>query len=109
MRTHQIAAVSLIGLLMVLAAGCSRMTAGEAADVRRSFGLPADMPLKDLGVVELRVGTSKRISVGRGKDCTVSATRLKNGSVELNVLYESTSEVIDGVRIQPYSEEKSGV
>jgi len=30
------------------------MTADEEAIVRQSFGVPADMPIRDRGVVELR-------------------------------------------------------
>src|SRR5262245_22802988 len=71
---HEIGAMSLVGLLMVLAVGCSEMTRDEAADVRKSFGLPADMPLMELGVVKLQMGVPKRVSVGWGKDCTVTAT-----------------------------------
>jgi hypothetical protein len=104
MRIHHIATIGFIGLVAVLAVACSRMTADEATEVRQSFGLPADMPLKDLGAVELRVGTPKRVSVGRGKDCTITATVLTNGKVQLSLLYESRGEVIDGVKTQPYSE-----
>ena len=57
-RQH-IATIGFIGLLAVLAVGCSRMTADEEHDVRLSFGLPADIPIKNLGVVELRVGIPK--------------------------------------------------
>jgi hypothetical protein len=104
MRTHHIAAISLIGMLAVLAVGCSKMTAVEEAEVRQSFGVPADMPMEDLGVVELQVGTPKRVSVGGGKHYSVTAIVLTNGSVQLNLLYESRGEVIDGVKTQPYSE-----
>src|SRR5436305_13821667 len=109
MHKYQIAAVSIAGLLTVLATGCSKMTTHEAADLRKSFGFPADMPLKDLGAVELRIGIPKRVNVGWGKDCTVTALNLTNGSVEFNLLYKSKSEVIDGVKIQPYSEQSRTV
>ena len=104
MRTHHIAATSLIGLLAVLAVGCSRMTANEEADWRKSFGIPVDMPMKDLGEVELRAGIPKRVSVGWGKDCTITATVLTNGLVRMNLVYESRGEVIDGVKTQSHSE-----
>src|SRR5215211_5946212 len=93
MRTHHIVTTGLMGLLTVLAVGCSRMTADEEHDVRLSFGLPADIPMKDHGVVELRVGIPKRVHAGWGKDCTVTATELTNGSVQLKLLYESKGEV----------------
>ena len=104
MRLHYIATIGFIGLLAVLAVGCSRMTADEEHDVRLSFGLPADLPIKNLGVVELRVGIPKRVRVGWGKDCTITATVLTNGSVQLSLLYESKGEVIDGVKTQSHSE-----
>ena len=80
------------------------MTADEEAMVRQSFGIPADMPMKDLGVVELRAGIPKRVSVGWGKDCTITATVLTNGLVQMNLVYESKGEVIDGVKTQSHSE-----
>jgi hypothetical protein len=104
MRAYHIGTASLIGLLAVLAVGCSRMTAVERAELRQSFGVPADMPLKELGEVELNVGIPKRVSAGWGKDCTVTAIVLTNGSVQLNLLYESRGEVVDGVKTRPYSE-----
>ncbi len=105
MRIHHIATLGFIGLLAVLAVGCSRMTADEEHDVRLSFGLPADIPMKDLGVVELHAGIPKRVSAGWGKDCTITATVLTNGSVQMNLLNESKGEVIDGVKTQSHSEQ----
>jgi hypothetical protein len=104
MRIPHIVTIGLIGLLAVLTVGCSRMTADEEHDVRLSFGLPADIPMKDLGVVELRAGIPKRVHVGWGKVCTITATALTNGSVQLDLLYESKGEVIDGVKTQSHSE-----
>lgn len=104
MRIHLVATIGFIGLLAVLAVGCSRMTANEEHDVRLSFGLPADIPMKDLGMVELRAGIPKRVHVGWGQDCTITATVLTNGSVQLNLIYESEGEVIDGVKTQSHSE-----
>lgn len=104
MRAQHVAVIGVTGLAAVLTIGCSRMTATEQAEVRQSFGLPADMPLKDLGAVELRVGIPKRVSAGWGKECTVTATVLTNGSVQLDLLYESRGEVINGVKTRPYSE-----
>lgn len=104
MRIHPITTIGFIGLLAALALGYSRMSAVEKAEMRQSFGLPADMPVKDLGVVALHAGIPKRVSVGWGKHCTVTAIVLTNGSVQLNLLYESEGEVIDGVKHQPYSE-----
>lgn len=99
-----IARISLIGLLTVLAASCSRMSADLEAEVRQSFGVPADVPLKDLGAVKLHAGTPRRMRVGPGEDCTITATVLTNGLVQLSLLYESEGGVVGGVKTQPHSE-----
>ncbi len=127
MRIRHIAAIGFLGLMAILAAGnllfhigqpfvqrlgvfagslvgSSRMTAQEEAEVRQSFGVPADMPMKDVGVVKLRAGTPKRVRLGAGKYCTMTATVLTNGAVRLNLLYEFKGEVINGVKTPSYSE-----
>jgi hypothetical protein len=109
MRTHHIATTSLMGLLAVLAVGCSKLTADEEADVRKSFGVPEDMPMKDRGEVELRAAAPKCVSIGRGTDCTITATVLTNGVVQLNLLYQFKGEIIDGVKTQPHSERSQSV
>ena len=105
MRVHHVVTIGFLGLLAGLPAGCGRMTAEEAADVRKSFGIPADMPMKELGVVEFRAGIPKRVRLGAGKHCTITANVLTNGQVQLNLLYESKGEVIEGVKTQPHSEQ----
>ena len=109
LRIHHIATIGFIGLLAVLAVGCSSMTAAEEADVRKAFGVPADMPMKDLGEVKLRAGIPKRVRLGAGKDCTITAMNLTNGLAELNLLYEFKDEIIDGVKTQSYSERSHSV
>ena len=104
MSPYHTAMLSLIGLLIVLAAGCSGLTTVEEAEVRQSFGVPADMPMKDLGEVKLRAGIPKRVRIDRGMDCTITATMLTNGLVQMNLVYESKSEVIDGVKTPSPSE-----
>jgi len=80
------------------------MTPDEAAEVRISFGLPADIPLKDLGAVKLRVGTPQRVRAGKNENCTITATTQMNGNIRFSLLYESDGEIINGVKVQPYSE-----
>ncbi|HEY5910827.1 MAG TPA: hypothetical protein VJA21_09515 [Verrucomicrobiae bacterium] len=109
MRRHHIAAIGLIGLVAVLTVGCSWLTAEEEAEVRQSFGVPSDMPMNDLGEVRLRAGMPKRVRLGAGKDCTLTATVLTNGSVQLNLLYEFKGEIIDGVKTQSHSERSQSV
>jgi hypothetical protein len=104
MRIYQIVTIGFIALLAALAGGCSRMTAEVEAEVRQSFGVPADMPMKDLGDLEFHAGIPRRVRLGAGKSCTITASVLTNASVQFNLLYESRGEVIEGVEIQPYSE-----
>ncbi len=115
MRIHYIATLGFIGLLAVLAVDrrwraelhrlcCSRMTAEEQTEVRQSFGIPADVPMRDLGVVGFRPGIPKRVRVGVGKYCTITATVLTNGLVRMNFLYESKGEVIEGAKTQSHCE-----
>lgn len=105
MLKHRVTAIGFIGLLTVLAVGCSKMTAVKEAELRQSFGLPTDMPLKNLGMVELHTRIPRRDSIRQGEDCTVTATMLTNGAMQLNLHYESRGEVVDGVKIQPHSEQ----
>jgi len=105
MRIHQIAAVVVLGVLTVFATSCSRMTQQEATEVRIAFGLPADMPLKDLGAVKLRVGTPQRVRAGKNEYCTITATTQTKGNIRFSLLYESDGEFINGVKVQPYSEQ----
>jgi len=109
MHLPQITTISFVVLLAVLTAGCSRMTADQEANVRKAFGVPADMPMKDLGEVELRAGIPKRVRLGAGKDCTITATRRTNGLTELNLLYEFKDEIIDGVKTPSHSERSQAV
>ena len=104
MRIHHTITIGFIGLLAGLAAGCSNMTADQEADVRKAFGVPADMLMKDLGEIELRAGIPKRLRLGAGKDCIITATKLTNGLAELNLLYEFKGESIDDVKTQSYTE-----
>jgi hypothetical protein len=105
MSAYHTAIMSLVGLLIVLAVGCSGLTADEEADVRQAFGVPASMPMKDLGEVKLRAGIPKRVRIDRRMACTITATKLTNGLVQMNLVYESKSEVIDGAEMPPHSEQ----
>ena len=109
MRTHHLVAIGFIGLLAVLAVGCSTMTAEQEADVRKAFGVPPDMPMKDVGEVKLHAGIPKRVRLGAGKDCTITASKLTNGMAELNLLYEFKNEIIEGVKTLSYCEQSQAV
>src|SRR5881394_3652270 len=74
--------------LAVVPLACSRMT-GEEAKLRQEFSIPPDMPMRDLGVVELKPDAPKHVSLGKGKDCTITATVLTNGLLQIKLAYES--------------------
>lgn len=80
--------LGLFALVTVLSAGCSGMSPEVEAEVRQSFGVPADMPMKDLGVVELREGIPKRLSVCPGNYCTFRATVVTNDRLKLDIFFE---------------------
>ena len=85
------------------AAGCSR-TSAEEAKLRRELSIPARMAMKNLGVVELRADSPKRVSLGPGKDCIVTATMLTNGLLQMNLAYEAKDAKADGSRTNNYSQ-----
>ena len=95
--------LAIAGLLVWFVAGCSR-TSAEEARLRRELSIPARMAMKNLGVLELRADTPKRVSLGPGKDCTVTATVLTNGLLQMNLAYEAKVEKADGSRTNNFSQ-----
>lgn len=86
----------LLGVSALLAtAGCAQMTPAEAK-LRRELSIPADMPVKNLGSVELFDGAPKQVNLGTGKDCTITAIVITNGMLQMNVAYESTTDKVEG-------------
>ena len=83
--------------------GCSKTNARDAK-LRQEFSIPADMPVRDLGVVELRSDTPKHIVLGDGKDCTVTGTPLTNGLLQMNVAYTAKEEVVKGQPTHNFSQ-----
>ena len=95
--------VAAAALFAALAVSCSTSAPEEAA-LRQRFSIPADMPVKDLGEIQLLADTPRRLSLGKGKDCTISATALTNDLLRLSLFYESSTEIVDGVAAQNYTE-----
>jgi hypothetical protein len=96
----------LIGATALFAVGCSKPSAHEAK-LRQELSIPADMPMRDLGVVELSADTPKLVSLGVGRDLTVTASVITNGMLQMSLAYASKSETIDGRPAQAYSEHQS--
>ncbi len=103
MRIQHIIPIAAMALFVLLAVSCSRTTPGEAA-LRRDFFIPADMPVKDLGEIQLTADMPKRVSLGKGKDCTISATALTNDILRMSLVYESSAESVDGRTANNYTE-----
>lgn len=80
--------LGLFALLAFLSAGCSGMSPEVEAEVRQSFGVSAEMPMKDLGVVKLREGIPKRLRVCKGNYCTFTATTVTNAKIKLDIFFE---------------------
>jgi hypothetical protein len=79
------------------------MSAKEAR-LRQEFSIPAGMPVRDLGVVALHPDTPKRIALGDGRDCTITATPLTNGLLQMNVAYTAKEEVVKGQTTHNFSQ-----
>jgi hypothetical protein len=69
-----------------------------------SFSIPVDMPVKDLGEIQLIAATPKRVSLGKDKDCTITATALPNDILRISLVYESSNERVDGIAADSYTE-----
>ena len=102
MHIQPIITIAAAALFAALAVSCSKTTPEEAA-LRQRFSIPADMPVKDLGEIQLIADTPKRVSLGKGKDCTISATALTNDLLRMSLIYESTAEGVDG-RVDNYTQ-----
>ena len=95
MNLRHIVSLVLAALAAVGVVSCSK-TNERDAQLRQEFSIPANMPVRDLGVVELRSNTPTRIVLGDGKDCTITATPLTNGFLQMNVAYTAKEEVVKG-------------
>ena len=71
-----------IGILLL--AGCRKQSHAMVVD---------GMNLVDWGVVELSASTPKHLSLGNGKDCTVTARPLANGDLQISI---ETGETLRG-------------
>jgi hypothetical protein len=91
MRIQHIITTNAVVLVALFAAGCSKSPSEpttQATNVRQVSSLPADMPMNDLGEVELTAHTQKRVSLGDGKDCVITTTVLADGNLQMDLLVE---------------------
>jgi hypothetical protein len=103
MNMQHIVSLALAALTAVGVVGCSETNARDV-NLRQEFSIPPDMPVRDLGVVELRADMPKRILLGDGKDCTITATLLTNGLLQMDVAYTAKEEVVKGQTTHNFSQ-----
>jgi hypothetical protein len=80
----------VIASAVLLLAGCSKSSQITKAGNTTS--------LIDWGVVELSANTPKHLSLGEGKDCTVTAILLADGKLEVKI---ETKEKLAGAQLPP--------
>jgi len=78
------------GVSALLLAGCGKSSqTTKTGDATR---------LIDWGVVELSANIPKRLSLGEGKDCAVTAVALADGKLEIKI---ETKEKLAGAEVPP--------
>lgn len=93
-----------IFLFVILGFGCSKVSESEA-EIRKEFSsIPADMPIRELGVVEFESGTAKEFEMKKGKSLSITATELNDGNIEMKFEYGATSGKAAGLVKESYSE-----
>ncbi|MBI1345281.1 hypothetical protein GC163_03240 [bacterium] len=103
MHIQHIAIVALATQFVTLTVGCSQTSPAEAK-LRQDFSIASDIPVQDLGVVELRAGTPKLVSLGKDKDLTITATVLAKDLLQMNLVYEAKDVMVQGQPADVYSE-----
>ena len=96
MRIPHIISCVLV-LTALLAVSCSKSRdeqPGQGKKRATDVFSPADVPTVDLGEVELTPSTPKRLSLAGGKECVITPTILKDGSIQMDLMVES--KVADG-------------
>jgi hypothetical protein len=99
MKIHFACAFALgaAALVAMTAAGCSKSPSGPAQQetkLRQKWPVPANMTVKELGVVEFSPHTPKRVSLGDGRDCVLTPTGLADGNLQVDLVVET--KVSDG-------------
>jgi len=80
----------LVSVTLLLAPSCSEQSIQEAK-LRRELHIPADMPIRDLGTVELLVNSPRVIDLGDGKVVTVTTYGITNDLLQISVVHIQAS------------------
>jgi hypothetical protein len=83
-------ATLVLAITILPLAGC-----GKNPSITKGRG-PTDVI--DLGVVELSANTPKRLSLGEGKECTLTAVSVANGNLQIKM---ETKEKLAGGDLPP--------
>ena len=92
----------LVSVTLLLAPSCSEQSIQEAK-LRRELHIPADMPIRDLGTVELLVNSPRVIDLGDGKVVTVTTYGITNDLLQISVAYTYKHQPLAGRKAQPYA------
>ena len=91
-------------LVVMLAVSCSKSPAGPTAQetrLRQQLSIPANVPVKDLGVVELSAQVPRQVSLGAGSDCLLTPTVMADGNLMINLFCEA--KTADGKTLSSHS------
>lgn len=98
--------ISLICAVALSATGCVRESA-QLAQVRRELSVPANVPIRDLGVLELTAGKPKWVHLDAGRDLSVTASVISNDLYQMQVAYTSTNSSLFGHLTRNYTENQT--
>lgn len=90
----------------LLISGCSKMSA-EEAEIRQEFSsIPSEMPIKNLGDIDLISGSPKNIELDGGQSLAITATAQIDETIQIVLEYESTNQTIGSIMKESYSERR---
>ncbi len=87
--------IGLVCAMALSAAGCARESA-QLAQVRRELSVPRNVPIRDLGVLELAADKPKWVHLGAGRDLSITASVISNDLYQMHVVYTSTNSAFFG-------------
>lgn len=91
-------------LTTLLITGCSKMSA-EEAKLRQAFpSIPLEMPIINVGEIDLISGSPKSIKLDGGQSLAITATDQIDGTIQIFLEYESIKQTIGSVIKETYSE-----
>lgn len=101
---HTITAGLSIMLAAFLMSGYSRMSE-EEAQIRNDYSsIPEEMPVRNLGNVEMISGEPIEFDLAKGRHLSITATETDDGTLEMIFNYRAASRKIGGIVKEVYTE-----